>query len=126
MTDDIKSAIESLQKRFGSENVSTEENDAGVIVTIDGINPGDQFVVASYNISFLLPDSYPWADIYPQYMTPPLERKDGGSLPSDIQHSEWNGAPASQLSRRSQSAGDSASISVVNKINRVLSWLRTI
>lgn len=126
MTDDIQSAIESLQKRFGSENVNTEETDAGVIVTIDGINPGDQFVAASYSMSFLLPDSYPWADIYPQYMMPPLERKDSGSLPNDIQNTDWNGTPASQLSRRSQSAGESASISVVNKINRVLSWLRTI
>ena len=126
MTDDIRSAIESLRKRFGSENVNAEETDAGVIVNIAGINPGDQFVVRSYNISFLLPNSYPWADIYPQYMTPPLERKDGGSFPNDIQQSDWNGVPASQLSRRSQSAGDSVSISVVNKINRVLSWLRTI
>lgn len=126
MTDDIKSAIESLRKRFGSENVSTDESGPGVIVNIANINPGDQFTAKNCILSFIIPDSYPWSDIYPQYMTPPLERKDGGSLPSDIQHSEWNGAPASQLSRRSQSAGDSASISVVNKINRVLSWLRTI
>lgn len=126
MNADIQCAIELLQKRFDSANVSEEETDAGVIVNIANIDPGDQFVAASYSISFLLPNSYPWADIYPQYMMPPLERKDGGSLPNDIQQSDWNGTPASQLSRRSQRAGESASISVVNKINRVLSWLRTI
>ena len=126
MTDDIKSAIDSLQKCFGSENVSTDEIGTGVIVNIANINPGDQFTDKQYNLSFNIPDSYPWSDIYPQYMIPPLERKDSGSLPNDIQQSDWNGAPASQLSRRSQTAGESASISVVNKINRVLSWLRTI
>ena len=126
MTDEIKSAIESLEKRFGSENVRTDESGPGVIVNITNINPGEQFTAENYSLSFIIPDSYPWADIYPQYITPPLERKDGKNLPSDIQQSDWNGAPASQLSRRSQSAGDSASISVVNKINRVLSWLRTI
>lgn len=126
MTNDIESAVELLRKYFGSDNVSTEEADAGVIATIDGIRPGDQFAAESYSISFLLPDSYPWADIYPQYVMPRLERKDGGSLPADIQQVDWNGVPASQLSRRSQRAGESASISAVNKINRVLSWLRTI
>lgn len=126
MKDEIKEGVDALELLFGNTNVTTEDLPEGVRINIAHIDIGGKFVRKDYKLSFLAPDSYPWADIYPLYVIPPLEREDGKTLPQDIQQINWHGELVSQLSRRTQQAGGTHAINMVNKVNRVLEWLKGI
>lgn len=88
-------AVAELEAEFPGR-VSVEHNDAGAIVSIEGVELGSSWSPDLARLSFLLPFHYPDCAIYPYYVT--------GALPQiadqALRQISWRGAPAIQVSLR--------------------------
>ena len=124
MNTETQEAVKELRAAFGARKVITKEEPVGVLVTIIGIDFGGKFAPGEHRLSFLIPDSYPWADVYPLYVIPPLERTDGQGMPNYIQFQSWMGESASQISIRSRKASEGRTISAVAKVKSVLDTVK--
>ena len=92
----LSEAVLELEAQFPGR-VSVEPDDAGAIVTIEGVPLGPGWSAPSGTLAFLLPFHYPDAAIYPYHVLGALpERVGDGS----VQAVSWRGTPATQVSLR--------------------------
>jgi hypothetical protein len=123
MTPEVSQAIKELRAAFPRAAITDLlVGDGGANVTIEPVDPGQQYVQRETWVRFLISFQYPYADVYPLFVRPDLARVDGASLGEAITLASFDGQPALQISRRSNKlnpATDTATLKVV----KVLGWL---
>ena len=125
MNSQVKLAISQLIKGFPKARVTaTDSGDGGAKVMIDSVDLGPSFEPSSSWVKFSVSFQYPNADIYPIFLRSDLTRTDGRSHGKGIAQSEFDGAPALQLSRRSNRLNPDTDTAAL-KVTKVLEWLRT-
>jgi hypothetical protein len=96
---EVSAAIAELEHEFGPVAVESA-GDGGAYATVRAIEIGPRWQPSPIDLSFLVPSNFPFAYIYPFYSAPPLERVDGGQLPSALQRVNWRGREMTQISLR--------------------------
>ena len=125
MKSEVEQAVKELEQCFPeSKVIAVGTPDGGAMVTIDPVDPGPVYVQRETWLKFAISFQYPNADVYPLFVRPDLTRADGEAHGDGIASAEFDGEPATQLSRRSSHlnpASDTAAL----KVTKVLEWLRT-
>jgi len=124
MTPQVRQAIEELRACFpDAEVIVSATGEGGAMVTIDPVNLGPRYVPHETWIGFAISFQYPHADIYPLFIRPDVTRADGRSHGQGIARAEFRGAPALQLSRRSNGRNPDVDTAAL-KVTKVVQWLR--
>lgn len=128
----IIEAIEELRQTFPASAVTFASDEAsGAWVTIDPVPLGPAYNQASSFIAFQITFPYPEADIYPLFVRPDLQRKDGAEHGEGFQRLiKWGlkdtgtdeEALGTQLSRRSNRLNPAID-TAATKVLKVLRWL---
>ena len=128
----VLEAIDELRHTFPDAVVTFVSDEAnGAWVTIDPIPLGPAYNQASSFIAFQITFPYPEADIYPLFVRPDLQRKDGAEHGEGFQrHIKWGlkgadtdeEALGTQLSRRSNRLNPAID-TAATKVLKVLRWL---
>jgi hypothetical protein len=92
---ELAKGVEELEAEFPGR-VVVEQDEAGAIVHIDGVQLGAGWSPRAGALSFLLPFHYPDAAIYPYHVIGALPQVADGAL----RQVSWRGAPATQVSLR--------------------------
>ena len=102
VTADISAAVSEAVRELEEEFQLTVEPDGngGAIVTLLDVDLGGRWTPQTVDLAFSVLFNYPFASIYPFFTTPALERRDGGELPSALQHVDWRDNPVTQISLR--------------------------
>ena len=101
-TSAVAEQIEELRAQFADKAITVESDGVGgAYVMISPIDPGPAYKQREswlgFQITYLCPD----ADIYPVFLSPGLQRVDGGPHTPPITPQAWRGQPALQYSLRS-------------------------
>ncbi|MEX2237810.1 MAG: hypothetical protein WEB00_09775 [Dehalococcoidia bacterium] len=124
LTEEVAEAIEEIRAQFAPCAVDHDEDGAGgAYVIVREIELGSPYIQGATDLGFHLAFQYPEADVYPLYVLPSLERQDGAPLGESLTPTSWRGAPAIQVSRRSNQR-DPAVDTAALKALKVLTWLR--
>lgn len=125
MTPEIALAIEQLRANFPDCDVAVrEDGEGGAYVKISEVSPGPVYKQECTWVGFRVTFQYPYADVYPHYFRPDLERKDGQPLGEGFQLVQWEGRPAAQVSRRSNRLNPHTDTATL-KLQKVLQWIAT-
>lgn len=124
MKADVSNAIAELQRAFPSSTIDVvEDGEGGARFTIDKLDLGDRYTPREVWLGAHIPAQYPYADIYPLFMDPAVQRIDGVPFEAPITHgAQFNGLPAIQISRRNNHAQTHPQ-TAVSKIVKVLDYL---
>ncbi len=123
MTPEVEKAVEELRTRFPDTEVdAVGTGDGGATVTIARVGPGPAYVQRETWMGFTISYLYPSADIYPLFASPDLTRVDGEPHGEGISLRSFQGAPALQLSRRSNRLNPATDTAAL-KVAKVLQWL---
>ncbi len=123
MTSEVEQAVEELQACFRDTEVdAVDTGDGGATVTIARVDPGPVYVQHETCMRFTISFQYPYADIYPLFVRPDLDRVDGQPHGEGIAESEFNGEKVLQLSRRSNRLNPAIDTAAL-KVAKVLQWL---
>ena len=123
---EVERAIQELRESHPDNELSlVEDGQGGAGVTMQGFGTGAALNPETTWVGFAVTFQYPATDVYPHFVRSDLVRADGRPLEGQgISMATWNGAPAIQLSRRSnrwRQGQDTAAI----KLAKVIEWLRT-
>lgn len=126
----VVSAITEVQAAYGRDQVRiVPDGQGGAWIEILAVDLGPTYVQETTFVVFLLPFNLPGADIYPLFIRDDLVRSDGAALGEGLQRTtlSWPGQPPQrsvvQISRRTR-RGAFASQTAVQKVEKVLEWLR--
>jgi hypothetical protein len=126
----VASGVSGILAAYGAERVRViDDGQGGAWVEITGLDPGPAFEQDSTFLVCLLPFTLPAADIYPMFVRADLSRTDRQQLGPGIGTAQlqWPGdpqpRPVVQLSRRTK--GDFVAQTPIQKIEKVLAWLRS-
>jgi len=126
----VEAAVAALREVYGEDQVHlVPDGQGGAWVEICAVELGDTYVQETTFVIFLLPFNLPGADIYPVFVRHDLARHDGAALGEGLQCTtlSWPGHPPQrpvvQISRRTRN-GAFASQTAVQKIEKVMEWLR--
>jgi hypothetical protein len=126
----VSSAIATLRAGYGENQIRVvADGQGGAWVEILSVELGPPYLQDTTFVVFLLPFNLPGADIYPLFVRDDLARHDGAVLGDGLQRTtlSWPGQPAQravvQISRRTR-RGAFASQTAMQKIEKVLEWLR--
>lgn len=122
MTPEVAGAIKDIRAAFPDAAVDVREDDDGVIVVVDPVDPGPPYLQRSSWIGFRITYQYPYADVYPHFLRGDLARADGASLGEAITATTFEGRSAVQVSRRSRKINPATDTAVL-KLAIVLEWL---
>jgi len=124
MKTEVASAIAELERAFPEARVeTTEDGQGGAYFVLEGIDLSERFVPRSAWLGAHIPALYPYADIYPVFMDPAVQRADGVQFQVPITpNANFNGRPAIQISRRNNSAQTHPQ-TAVGKVLKVLDFL---
>jgi len=121
----VERAIAEIRETFVGHKVDvTEDGDGGARVRVHDLHLGEQYVPSTSWVEFAITFQYPEADVYPHFLVPGLKRVDGAGLGGEFQQVQWNGSPATQLSRRSNNRIQDLDTAAI-KLNKVLTWIRS-
>lgn len=127
---DIERAAAEIESSFGPDKVRLVPDDqGGTWVEITGLDPGEPYDQVDTFLICLLPFNLPGADVYPMFVRADLTRTDKRALGEGFQSTQlkWAGdpepRPVVQISRRTK--GDFAVQTPLQKIDKVLAWLRS-
>lgn len=125
MTPSVSSAVEGLRKAFPAAtlNILSEDGQGGAFVVLENVELGEQFAPGHTWFGAHLPASLPYADIYPVFMGNDVRRANGAPLNGPFQPVNWQGRPATQVSRRNNryQAGHTAA----SKFVKVMDFVRS-
>ena len=126
LSTEVERAIQELRESFPEhELLFVEDGQGGARVTMQAFATGAALKPETTWVGFAITFQYPATDVYPHFVRPDLGRSDGRALDGEgISMAAWTGAPAIQLSRRSnrwRQGQDTAAI----KLTKVIEWLRT-
>jgi hypothetical protein len=125
MTPAIEAALSQLRAAFPEAVVSaTEDGSGGAFVEVSSLQLGSSFTPGESWIGFHLTYQYPEVDVYPHFMDQAVRRTDGQSLGEGLGQGTWRGRPAIQISRRTAN-WNQVRHNVVNKLHKVLAWLKS-
>jgi hypothetical protein len=126
----VERALEDLKKAYGEDRVLLfPDGQGGAWAEIREVELGPTYVQETTFAVFLLPFNLPSADIYPMFVRDDLARRDGAPLGVGLQRTSlsWSGQPTQrsviQISRRTR-GGAFTSQTAVQKVEKVLEWLR--
>jgi Prokaryotic E2 family E len=119
----VELAIGELDSDF--DRIEVEPDGAGgAFLTIKNLELGEGWKPPHSDIAFQILFNYPYAPVYPFYVTAALERADGGAFPQALQRVTWRGREAVQVSLRAnrwQPQHDNAS----GAVTQVRHWFQT-
>lgn len=127
---EIHQAIEEIRGAFPAHTLDAEpDDDGGAFIKVYALSIGVQYEPDSSWIAFRITFQYPFADIYPHFLTAYLRRKNSKSLGEGFHlnhHWEHPGGkePATMVSRRSNRR-DPTSETAALKLAKVLDWIRS-
>jgi hypothetical protein len=126
----VEHALVDLRAAYGDSPVLVvPDGQGGAWVEVREVELSYTYVQSTTFVVFLLPFNLPGADIYPIFVRDDLARRDGAALGEGLQRTtlSWPGQPAQrtviQISRRTR-GGAFTSQTAVQKIEKVLEWLR--
>jgi hypothetical protein len=126
----VEGTIADLRAAYGEDQIRVvPDGQGGAWVEILEAELGRAYTQEATFVVFLLPFNLPGADIYPLFVRDDLSRRDGAALGEGLQRTtlSWPGEPAQrdvvQISRRTR-RGAFASQTAVQKVEKVLEWLR--
>lgn len=126
MKPDVEAAVEELREAFPDSTVTAvPDPEGGAYVTVDPVDTGGPYVQEITWIKFHVTFQYPYSDVYPHFVIPDLQRKDGASLGEGLQQPVafgGDGLPATQISRASRKLDPSIDTAAL-KLVKVLHWL---
>jgi hypothetical protein len=121
---EVASGVEDLKRQFGAAQFTVrEDGQGGAYVVMDPIDLGEKFTPRQSWMGFHIPAQYPYADIYPVFISSNVRRANGRpfEVPITPNHA-FEGRPALQISRRN-SAAQNGLQKVPTKILKVLDFL---
>jgi hypothetical protein len=125
VTPDVTKAIDEIRATFPDAQLSVrEEPDGGAIVSVEPVDPGEQYRQRETWIGFRISFQYPYADVYPLFVRGDLARADGQPLGEATGDGTFEGRRAVQLSRRSNRLNPATDTAAI-KVLKVLTWLRS-
>ncbi len=126
MNEAVSQAIADIRASWADATVTAEpDNDGGAYVIVEPVSIGVPYIHATTWVGFRITFQYPYADIYPHFVRPDLQRKDARALGDGISggHS-FAGRSAIQISRRSNRLNPATDTAAL-KLGKVLQWLAT-
>ena len=125
VTEAVARAIEEIRMTFSEHRVdSVEDGQGGARVTVHDVDYGQQYRPARSWIGFAITFQYDASDCYPHLVDGGLARVDGQPLGAGFGSSTWNGAQATQVSRRSNGWRPGVD-TAAGKLIKVLEWIRS-
>ena len=102
MKQDVANAIEGLKRAFPSSDVcSQEDGDGGAYVIVEDVAIGCRYRPSSTWLGGHITALYPYADIYPLFISDNVRRVDGVAFESPVTPgAKFLERPALQISRR--------------------------
>jgi len=99
---DVANAIEELKRAFpSSELCSQEDGNGGAYVIVEDVSIGDRYYPSSTWLGGHITALYPYADIYPLFISANVCRVDGVAFEAPVtQGAQFLGRSALQVSRR--------------------------
>jgi len=124
-TEAVLNAVDEVRHTFPDTTVTFEPDGAGgAWVTIAEVPLGSAFVTPTSWMVFQITFPYPEADVYPHFVRPDLQRKDGAAFGDGFALTSYGEANVSamQLSRRSNRLNPAVD-TAATKALKVLRWL---
>jgi hypothetical protein len=120
----VTKALEEIQATFPEGKLSaSEDGQGGAWFFVDEIDPGKSLLPERIWIGADISAQYPYADIYPVFVSDNLRRADGSPLGEAISvNIGFHGRNAIQISRRSNHR-DPGIETAAMKLQKVLAWL---
>ncbi len=99
--------------------------DGGAKVIVTGIPlDGGPYAHTETWCGFTITPAHPYADIYPHFVRPDLQRRDGGGFGRSFHpNTDFYGQKALMLSRRTKVLDQDNPVSPVLKLAKVIKWL---
>jgi hypothetical protein len=121
---EVSTAIEELKRQFAASALTVrEDGQGGAYVLMESIDLGARYQPSTTWIGFQIPAQYPYADIYPIFISADIARADGTGFQAPVTPGhQFEGRAAIQISRRS-AAAQSGSQKAVAKILKILDFL---
>jgi hypothetical protein len=94
----VAAAIDDLQRDLPSPIRYDADGSGGAFVVVEDCHLGDGWTVQCADLAFHLPYNYPWAAIYPYYLT--TESWPTGQPDPALQRVIWRGMQVVQISLR--------------------------
>ena len=121
----IAKAIEQIRANFPDcPLAAVPDGSGGALVTVSNAPLGPPWAQTDTWISFAITFQYPYADVYPHFVRHDLQRADGKPLGEGLGQAQFRGAPAIQISRRSNKLNPATDTACL-KLLKVLQWLRS-
>jgi hypothetical protein len=127
----VQAAVAAIIEAYGAGNVrAVPDGQGGAWVEVTGVALGQTYTQDSTFALCLLPFNLPDADVYPLFVRHDLIRRDGGGLGEGFSTTSvsWPGeqqpTSATQVSRRTR-RNEFTRQTPLQKINKVLDWVRT-
>jgi len=103
---EVSTGIDELKRQFNaSPFIVREDGQGGAYVIIESIQLCSKYSPTTTWFGFQIPAQYPYADIYPIFISSEVRRMDGRAFeaPVTLGHT-FEGRPAIQISRRNAAA----------------------
>jgi len=127
MKSEVEKAIAEIRQAFNGHLIEVEtETEGGTYVIVRDLFVGEQYSPNKIWVGFKIGFEYPYADIYPHFVEPNLQRVDGSALASGFSSApiNWQQRSAIQVSRRSN-RWNPAVDSAATKLAKVLEWIKS-
>jgi len=123
---EVANGIEELKRQFNTSAFNVQDDgNGGAHVFIETVSLGPRYRPENTWMGFHIPPQYPYADIYPVFISANTTRVDGAPFVAPVNPGHnFRGRPAIQVSRRSGAAQNGLQ-KVTAKILKVLNFLET-
>ena len=123
MTADVEQAIRDIRAAYPDTEVEVVEDGAGgAKVVVRTVPLAEIYRQRETWIGFHIVDAYPYADVYPHFVRPDLQRVDDQPLGNGTSSARFLDKEAIQLSRRSNRLNPATDTALL-KLQKVLLWL---
>jgi len=122
---EISTAIEELKRQFSSSLFTVrEDGQGGAYVLIDTVPLGKRYRPNELWFGFQITAQYPYADIYPVFISSDAARVDGVPFKAPVTPGhQFEGRSAIQVSRRNNAAQSGGFQTATGKILKILDFM---
>ena len=124
MNNTVARAIEEIRASFPGLPVTiSDDGQGGAWFFVDGVDPGPVYATRNIWVGADIGPQYPYADVYPVFVSGELQRADGRQLgEATSMNVGFHGRNSVQISRRSNHREPGLETAAM-KIQKVLAWL---